>query len=39
MLEFFKDIVNLFKGKQLNAETIEGSFVELVRNGKVDTAI
>lgn len=39
MLEFIRDIVTLFKGKQLNAESVEGGFIELVRNGKVESAI
>lgn len=39
MLQWLKDILTLFKEKQLNAESVEGDFVELVREGKIDQAI
>ena len=39
MLQFLQDLFTLFKRKQLNAESVEVDFVELVKNGKIDQAI
>ena len=39
MIQFLQDLFALFKNKQLNAESIEGDFVQLVRNGRIDQAI
>lgn len=39
MLQFLQDLFSLFKNKQLNSESVEADFVELVRNGRVDQAI
>lgn len=39
MFDFLRDIFSLFKQKQLNAESVEGSFVELLQDKKVEQAI
>lgn len=39
MFNFLQELFSLFKQKQLNAESIEGDFVEFVKQGKVEQAI
>lgn len=39
MIKFLQDLFNLFKNKQLNAESIEADFVQMVQDGRIDNAI